>query len=131
MPTPRTQTARPLPETTERIANNIGALRKSRGLTQAQLAERTGISRDHLANYELGRTHLTDDVIIRLANALRVSADTLLGIKDNGQAEQLSSVRLVRRMQKIAELPQSEQKAILKTIDNFLKGAAKPVDSST
>ena len=123
MPTPRTQTVKSSPETAERVAKKIVELRKSRGLTQSQLASLTGISRTLLANYELGRTHLTDDTIIRLAQALKVSTDKLLGVDAKEDITALPSIRLVRRMREIATLPQADQKVILKTIDNFLKGA--------
>jgi transcriptional regulator with XRE-family HTH domain len=124
MPTPRKTDVQTSQSVTGQIAKRIVSLRKTRGLTQAQLADIVGISRNLLANYEMGRTHLTDDSIIRLASALRVSADELLGIKDGDTATtSVPSVRLVRRMQKIALLPQADQKVILKTIDTYLKGA--------
>ena len=108
-------------------------LRKERGLTQSQLAEKVGITRNLLANYEMGRTHLTDESIILIAKALNVSTDQLLGIREPSEVTQVPSVRLVRRMQKIAQLPQPEQKAILKTIDTFLKGAnfTEPVSDNS
>jgi XRE family transcriptional regulator, regulator of sulfur utilization len=124
MPTPRKTVAPTSQSVISQIAKRIVSFRKTRGLTQAQLADIVGISRNLLANYEMGRTHLTDDSIIRLASALRVSADELLGIKgSDATTASVPSVRLVRRMQKIALLPQADQKVILKTIDTYLKGA--------
>jgi hypothetical protein len=35
------------------------------------------------------------------------------------------SLKTLRRLKKIEELPPSQQKALFKTIDNFLKGAEK------
>lgn len=124
MPTPRKQPEQTITSPVTDISANLVRLRKERGLTQAQLAEMIGISRNLLANYELGRTHLTDESVVLLAKALRVTADRLLGLNSGDSGiDQPPGVRLVRRMQKIARLPLPEQKAILKTIDTFLKGA--------
>jgi len=113
----------PLAVEVEAIALRIKKVRKLRGLTQKELADRIGITRDILASYESGRAHLNDDVIIRFAIALQVSSDELLGLD---QRESLAgptpNVRIVKRMQKIQELPVADQKAILRTIDTFLRG---------
>ena len=66
-------------------------------------------------------------MVIRVAQALEVTTDELLGLNgakknaDNGKL----SLRLLRRSKKIEELPPSQQKTLLKTIDTFLKGAGK------
>lgn len=105
-------------------ASCLVQIRKLRGMTQKQLAEKVGISRELLAAYELGRLHFNDDTIVRFAIALRTTTDELLGLKPNALiSASAPSIRLVRRMQLIAQLPSAEQKAILKTIDTFLKGA--------
>jgi hypothetical protein len=44
------------------------------------------------------------------------------GAKKNGEK---TSLRLLRRTKRIAELPSSQQKTLLKTIDTFLKAAEK------
>ena len=114
------------------IASRLVRFRKSRGLTQAQLADALGITRNLLANYEMGRTRLTDESIIKIASALKVSADDLLGIKEtDGASATVPAVRLVRRMQKIAQLPPAEQKVILKTIDTYLKGASQVAEPAS
>jgi transcriptional regulator with XRE-family HTH domain len=125
MPQPRKQPLPPLLVKVEAVAQRIKKLRKLRGLTQKELADSIGITRDILASYESGRAHLNDDVIIRFALALQVSADELLGLKEDASlANQPPNVRLIKRMQKIQELPAAEQKALIKNIDMFLKAAA-------
>jgi transcriptional regulator with XRE-family HTH domain len=124
MPQPRKQPLPPLETKVEAVALRIKKIRKLRGLTQKELASAIGITRDILASYESGRAHLNDDTIIRFALALQVSSDELLGLKGNESlSAQPPNVRLVKRMQRIQNLPVAEQKVILKNIDMFLKAA--------
>jgi transcriptional regulator with XRE-family HTH domain len=60
----------------------LAALRKQRGLTQQQLAERIGIHVVQLRRYEAGSSQPTLDVIRKISTALQVSADMLLFGKD-------------------------------------------------
>jgi transcriptional regulator with XRE-family HTH domain len=123
MPKPSKVSLQPVHVRTEDIALRLVNLRKKRGLTQLQLAESIGITRDALSNYEMGRAHLNDEVIIRLAVVLKTTTDEILGLtKDGSTDDSASSVRFVRRMQKIAELAERDQKVILRTIDAFLIG---------
>jgi len=116
----------PLSVKVEALAQRIKKLRKLRGLTQKELADSIGITRDILASYESGRAHLNDDVIIRFALALQVSSDELLGLKEHESlVSQPPNVRLMKRMQKIQNLPPADQKALIKNIDMFLKAATE------
>jgi len=123
MPYPRKAPLPPLDSNLDGIASRIVKFRKLRGMTQKELAERIGITREALASHELGRVHLSDDLIIRFALALRVSSDELLGLKGNELVTgTIPSVRVIKRMQRIQELSPVNQKAILRTIDAFLAG---------
>ena len=55
----------------------LADLRVVAGFTQAQLAVRTGISRRVLGAFERGRGHLASDRVAALADALKVSEDTV------------------------------------------------------
>ena len=53
------------------MGNRLKELRESRGMSQTQLAEKTGLSRDNIASWELGRRELVNIyTIIKLADAL-------------------------------------------------------------
>lgn len=120
MPRPFKQ---PLPELdtpSDLIGQRLAALRKSRGITQTQLAQLIGISQYLVSNYETGRLHLSDDMIIRFAKTLESTSDAILGL--DGTELESQSLRLVKRLKKIELLPQAKQKALLQTIDGFLKG---------
>lgn len=53
------------------INNNLSEVRKDKGLTQEELAEKSGISRVTIANIERGAvTNLKISTMLSLANAL-------------------------------------------------------------
>lgn len=61
-----------------RSENPIKIIRKSRGLTQAQLAEAAGLSRPYLAEMETGRKEGSITALKNLAAALKVDISTLI-----------------------------------------------------
>jgi len=68
----------------------IAELRKEKGFTQQQLAERVGVHVQQLKRYEAGASQPTLDVIRNLAMTLGVSSDTLLfGKEERGPDEAL------------------------------------------
>lgn len=60
----------------------IRALRKDRGLNQDQLAELANLNRVTIAKYESGRVEPGAQALARIADALEVSTDVLLGRSD-------------------------------------------------
>lgn len=57
----------------------IATLRKMRGLSQEQLAERSGVSRTHISNIEAPNIKAFSlDILYRLADALEVEAYDIL-----------------------------------------------------
>ncbi len=101
----------------------ISRLRVEQGLTQKELAEKMGIPSTLITDYERGRLRLHADIISKLATALQVSADELLGIspqqKNNNSANRL---RIMKRVKKIETLPPFKQKTVLQIVDGYIKG---------
>lgn len=62
----------------EKIAMRIKAERAKRKITQAELAERAGISHGYLARLETGRQDPTITTLEKIAKALRVKVSALL-----------------------------------------------------
>lgn len=60
------------------LGDTIKILRESRGITQTQLANLIGISRDMLSNWETGRSKIHADYIRPISKALNYSADYIL-----------------------------------------------------
>jgi transcriptional regulator with XRE-family HTH domain len=62
----------------ERMAARLKALRERHGMTQEQLAEKSGVGRSHLARLETGRQDPTLSTLEKLAKALGVKVGRLL-----------------------------------------------------
>lgn len=128
MPMPRRSRLKlpPLNLGKETIGQRLARLRKEHGYTQIELAEKTRIPQTLITDYERDKIRLHPEMVIRFAQALEVTADELLGIKaskDNNGSK--PSLRLLRRVKRIEDLPPSQQKTLLKTIDTFLKAGGK------
>lgn len=55
-------------------------VRMSRGLRQDELADKLGIARSNIANYETGRNFPLTEVLLHIADYLKTSIDYLLGL---------------------------------------------------
>ena len=109
----------------ETQGQRLARLRKERGFTQVEIAERVGIIQALVSDYERDKLRLNADMVVRFASALEITTDELL--KPNGKGTPLRrkpSLRMLRRLEKIESLPAHQQTTLLKTIDTFLKGAA-------
>lgn len=63
------------------FAYNLRTLRRSKGMTQAQLAEKAGLSNGAIGNYEAGnRKNISYIAIFKIASALDVSPSKLIPI---------------------------------------------------
>ena len=104
------------------FGKRLAMLRKEQGLTQQQLADKIDVTRRVIAYYEVESDNPPGNIIILLSKALNISTDELLGFTPAATSGK-PSLKLTRRMKKIENLPPSQQKVLLKTIDTFLKGA--------
>lgn len=68
--------------TDEKIANKIKTLRKTRGLTQEQLAEKLGVQRATISNYEIGRRSPHIKELEKIADVLGVPFEYFGGGKN-------------------------------------------------
>ncbi len=110
---------------TESIGQRIACLRKERGLTQKQLAEKLGIIQVLISDYEKGKLRLHAEMVGRFARALGVKADELLGLTVNSSAKSVSKpdLKIMRRLNRNASLPPNEQKIMLRAIDSWLQAS--------
>ena len=60
------------------VGRRIAKARMDKKYSQATLAEKAKISVSHLSNIERGRKSLSAEVLLRIAEALQVSADGIL-----------------------------------------------------
>ena len=115
----------PLSTEEETIGQRLARLRKERGYTQVDLAERIGIIQALVSDYERDKLRLNAEMLIRFAQALEVKSDEILGLNNQQSGRKNPSLKILRRLNRIESLPAAQQKALLKTIDMFLKAAGK------
>jgi transcriptional regulator with XRE-family HTH domain len=112
------------------FGKRLFALRKTRGLTQVQLADALGTTQRVISYYETEAELPPSTAIIPLARVLEVSADELLGLKPtepNGNSS-VQKQRLWKRFQKMDVLPTKDQRAVIRLI-NSLAGSS-PAEAS-
>ena len=66
---------------------------------------------------------MNDEMVIRFAITLKVSTDTLLGLKNAGIPHDTQNIRFTRRLKDIEKLPESKKRAIIKILDEFIRPA--------
>jgi len=105
----------------ETIGQRLARLRRERGLTQVELAQRLGVAQPVVSDYERGELRLHGQLIVKLTDILAVSSEELLGLKKSPSNGSIRNRRLLRRLQQIDKLPRRDQQALLRTIDRFLE----------
>jgi transcriptional regulator with XRE-family HTH domain len=102
------------------IGKRLQSVRKRRGLTQKELADKIGMTREVVASYETGRSHLTATTLLDIAAVLRVTVNEILGLERKA-VEVTITRRWAKRMDIIEGLPESVKKHILRTLDDVIK----------
>jgi transcriptional regulator with XRE-family HTH domain len=98
------------------FGDNMMLLRKKKKLSQSALGKMIGTSGDVIGRYERGDIKPSIDVVSKIADALEVSVDYLIG-KTNLLLDKEAVDRLVR----ISELNEDNKTFILNMIDMALR----------
>lgn len=61
-----------------RFGKNLKKIRTAKGLSQGDIAKELGVSRGYLSNIEHGKMNPTLSTIVKLSNALKVTANKML-----------------------------------------------------
>jgi transcriptional regulator with XRE-family HTH domain len=108
----------PGPET---IGQRMARIRKERGYTQREVADRIGLIPALVSDYENDKLRLNADMILRFAQILEVTTDELLQPQSGKRRPgRKPSRKVLRRLEQIEGLPRRKQEALLTTIDAFL-----------
>ena len=99
------------------IGKKIKILRKVRGLTQEQLAEKLDVGRATVSNYEIGRREPRLNELERIAKALGVGLD-YFGIAQSDITDLLARARLLFNDQNIS--PEEKEKAYKEIMKIYL-----------
>lgn len=69
------------------FGNTLKTLRVNHNLTQAQLAQRLGLTKSVISAYETGLRMPSYDVLITISKLFKVSTDYLLGLEQKQQID--------------------------------------------
>jgi len=106
----------------ETMGERVARLRKERGFTQVELAEKVGIIQTIVSAIETNALRLSAEMAVRFAIALGVSADDLLMPAKRKPRSTQPSRKVLRRLELIESLPSHQQQTVLRTIDTMLRG---------
>lgn len=83
------------------LGNKLAEARKKQNLTQEQLAERLGVTRQAVSRWESDAAYPETDKIVRVAQILEVSCDYLLqdGVDERGKPVTSPVTRLLKQAQ--------------------------------
>ncbi len=102
---------------TAAFGKRIAKIRKSKHLTQEQLAERTDMATNSISNIERGLNNVTYSTLIDLAKGLEMNIGQLV---DENYIPQVSSPELVEIFEKLSKLNYRKLKKLSATIDSIL-----------
>ena len=116
----------------ETSGHRLAGLRRSRGISQRELARLTGISNRMIAYYETQAESLPAHALSKIAQALGVSADHLLGIETNQSSPPALSLdtRVLRRLLLFERLPPTDRRYILRQIEILARQAGIEIDDA-
>ena len=105
------------------FAHRLIQLRKAKGITQTELAHSSGVSQRVVAMYETTVKNPTADIVLRLARALDLSVDQLMGRRPVKAKEAVSRKTLLKA-KRLEELSSEDQKTIDRMIESLHAHAA-------
>lgn len=108
------------------FGQRLALLRRDKGLTQRELADRLSTTREMVDYYERRAKNPALEVVQGCAKALGVPVVELLGPEAAAPRRQPGPVsQLQRRFEQVKQLPRSEQEFVIKFLDTVLERAQK------
>jgi transcriptional regulator with XRE-family HTH domain len=105
------------------FAERLRTVRGQRKLTQGRTAELAGVSLRMYCRWEAGEAMPYADTLIKIADALQVSADELLGREDLRPESRIHNHELHRLYQHVDQLGDEDQQALIILLDSLVKRA--------
>ena len=112
--------------TADTLGERLRRLRIERGYSLRELGKEVGTSHRMIAYYEIQGGNPPADVVVKLAKALSVSADSLLGLKNANRAAAAhpENVRLLRKLRQVEKLPLKDRRSVLQFIEALVERQA-------
>jgi transcriptional regulator with XRE-family HTH domain len=99
------------------IGSIISQLRDKNGFSQSDLAEKSNVSRVMIGKYERGEAIPSIDAAKKIADALGVSLDFLVGESKNASFDK----RTLQRIQELELLEESKKETLFDLIDTYIR----------
>ncbi len=101
------------------IGKIIATLRDKKGFSQTELADKSGVSRVMIGKYERGEAIPSIDAAKKIADALEVSLDYLVGEGINSKLDK----QALKRLQDLELLEDDKKKTLFDLIDTYIRDA--------
>ncbi len=98
------------------LGQHITTLRKAKKFSQSELGKNAGTSGDIIGRYERDEVKPSIEVIIKIADALEVSIDYLVGKTDFEMDKDT-----IKRIQDVSTLPTEEKRQVFMVIDALIR----------
>lgn len=122
MPRPASKKSRRAKTYNPNWAERIKAFRRLRGLTQAELADRVGISQRAISAYEMATCRLPAEVLLKLSQAFRVSVYELANGKTPPPPPPKNGRQVRAVVEKLETLPPKKQREAINYIEYLATG---------
>jgi transcriptional regulator with XRE-family HTH domain len=99
------------------LGKRVLALRKSQGMTQAELGRALGVSQQAVFAYEIGDRRISAPVLERMAKLFKLSVDQLLGLTPEPTRKGRLSPKAIRHAERLQALPKTQQRFVIRIID--------------
>jgi transcriptional regulator with XRE-family HTH domain len=99
------------------LGKRVTQLRKSRGMTQAELARALGVSQQAVFAYEIGDRRISVLVLERLARMFRLNIDQFLGFVPEPTRKRRLSPRAMRHAERLQALSKTQQRFVVRILD--------------
>jgi len=97
--------------------------RQKTGMTQYELAEALGISRDLVGHYERRSQNPNLEFVIKVAKLFEVSVDEFLGFKTTPEKSG-PPPRVKKLTRRLVDLPKTKQGVVLEMLESYLDKAS-------
>jgi transcriptional regulator with XRE-family HTH domain len=105
-----------------KLHEKIKSLRVKKGLSQAEMASKIGLSHGHITRLESGKFNPSTEVLKKIADLFDVSTDFMLDDSTNNEYDiDVKNKPLAEKIKLISSLDEKQQEAVITIIDSMVK----------
>lgn len=115
---------RPATKPAPKFGYRMAAFRGAKGLSQTQLAEALGMTRDRIAYYERAARNPSLEVVQKVADFFGVSVGELLNDTARTGRKPGPPSQFTQLAEQLDQLPRAQQRVVAQMLEGFLKQAS-------